>query len=129
MRFRDLPKETALWVKATIVSGAITSSLACGGAQQTSPPPTCGPCCHNPEGCQQMQVIEQRQEVERSQETVPPEDLDAGPQAVGNGGGTGGGDVVGDVPLDDRRHLTAPTCGPCCHGSGGPECGHGPSIR
>ena len=56
------PRGTPLWVQVTLLHAGVSSLVACGprrGAYDNGhgPPPTCGPCCHNPDG-QQCKAME-----------------------------------------------------------------------
>ncbi len=118
-RFRDLPENAVAWVKATVLGASLTSAVACGGPTVEDQAPTCGPCCHGggPD-CEMMQTTG---------------DEDVVVETVDEGDGTGDetqdsddrDDRVDPMLLEDDAHEhppDAPTCGPCCHGTGGPEC-------
>jgi hypothetical protein len=53
------PRGTPLWVHVTLLNATIGSLVACGSHpnRMNNPPPTCGPCCHDPTGpqCQMQQ--------------------------------------------------------------------------
>ncbi len=112
-RFRDLPEGAAAWVKATILSASLSSTLACGGPTQQDQAPTCGPCCHGggPE-CEQLQQTEGNEVETTDDEVVHDVESDDGEDVL---------------PEDEELVDVAPTCGPCCHGTGGPECEPDPS--
>ena len=118
VRFTDLPRDARLWVQATVLGSVMSTSVACGGGTPRETAPTCGPCCHGggPE-CEQQQVMRDSTEDTRGDEEV--QEVDAGPPDASTDGGPA---VEVDVPPDDRIR-SAPTCGPCCHGAEGPECG------
>lgn len=48
------PRGTPLWVQITLLHAGVSSLVACGphrgGGSGHGPPPTCGPCCHSPDG-------------------------------------------------------------------------------
>jgi hypothetical protein len=69
-------------------------SAAAGGCFMTAP--TCGPCCHDPEGAECQA------------------ELDAGDIGLDD-----------DAGQNDDAGILAPTCGPCCHSPELPECADG----
>jgi hypothetical protein len=55
----ERPHRAPRWVRAAVLTGGLGSLVACGGGRHPNgQPPTCGPCCHTPDGweCKQMQA-------------------------------------------------------------------------
>jgi hypothetical protein len=106
------PASAVLWVQATLVNASLSSLFACGASTPRDQAPTCGPCCHgsNDPQCQFVEPI--------AVDARPAETIDAGPTP----------DAALLLPAEVHGPI-APTCGPCCHGSQGPECGGAPDGR
>jgi hypothetical protein len=143
--FGDLPRHAKILVHAAVFGVGVSGAIACGPTLQDAP--TCGPCCHDPNlscgpgGEVELSIEERAREIEeqrrqqerdrleeerRQRELAEQRRLEEERRAhEGQGGG-----------LDELAPDTgpvAPTCGPCCHGYNGPECGGpsriGPAVR